>query len=341
MAKPFTSYISFGDSVSTGIYAEGQPYQSLLSQDLTPSAPAQNQIWPWFKAVNGATVIDAADSIYATQIPPGSRTLVTYIIGSTEGAAGLVNNSNNRQLWRRIQRPQIAWLAIPESRKIRAQDPRWQYTGTWLPSDDRYPGAPGLGRYATAVGSRAEVTVYGNRVVYGYTVADNTTGVVFQGVDQGQEYPPHYQNFFPSVPITGLGTARNYAPHIGWLTNLSLGYHTMWWEITTAGRVQLDWAAGLTCQNLPWVYSSGPPGYNGQPPDSQFTAGAPGWINSEAQRNAEGFWDDGLLSRWVDLAGWVDPTTGFNPGDLVHPNAEGNRQIYEAYRAALVRDGFI
>lgn len=281
--------------------------------------------------VNGGMCITQQIQIYALSVLPG--TISSYLIGpNDERVYG--TDPTRFPIYQGALTAQLAWLAIPEAKKVRGQaTAAIAYAGTWADDVATYGGT--LGRSSTTNGSTATLTLTGRHLFIATRIQDGNAGTFTLTVDGAL-----YGSYSCAAPGLIAGNL-NYAPSGIVIPNLSDGVHTVLLTVTSATAagnvVWLDWAAGSGGVRQvagPYCYSIGVP--------RMSAAGYTAFGGSEATvaeynrflRGLCGFLGYcGLNVIFVDASPYVEPTADIS-GDGIHPNDQGHRHLRDAFLEA-------
>ena len=323
------TYVSaFGDSITTGTGASNPATTGYI-----PVLARNKGLTIINNAVSGDMAADQADEIYALSITSGTQS--TYMIGTNDQE--FYTTDNLLQDFRDMMCVQLAWLAIPNSRKILGTDAvKITYAGSWSNSP-----AYGLGKYSTTNGSTATFTVYGSKIIIGSTAfpSDLAMGGTFtvkvDGVVVGS-----YTDSFRGPMTTHAGI--NYGPFAIIIPNLTLATHTVVVTVTSAtnanNQVYLDWVAGV--DNV--RQEAGPSVYVANV--IQATLYVYGGDEANIAKFCKVIKDSatylsslGLNVSMVDVNSVLDPVADLADG--LHPNDSGHLKIANSF--ATVMNGVI
>ena len=201
---------AYGDSIVRGVAASAigvTNWVALLSRDLG-GPPIVNH------GADGSQVFDQADDVFDAIIGAGS--VSTWMGVNDQHLYGA--SANRRAAFSAAHLAELAWLALPEERKIRGRSPAVERTGTWV--DNHFIYGAALGSFSTTPGSTASASLYG-RTVYVCTIqqVDNSSvvSVAVDGVGYGS-FPTR-----TAVPPTRR--QRSYGPALLRIAGLADGAH--------------------------------------------------------------------------------------------------------------------
>lgn len=330
---------AYGDSITWGVAGTSQQsngYAFLLSG--ARGWTINNN------AVNGSMVGDQTSFVYAKAVVDGTQS--TLMLGTNDFRV-YKNDAAKKERYREGHQALLAWLAIPDDRKIMAQRPnatKLVYTGTWVASP--YWGG-GLGMRSSVVGSTVSAFVYGTTVYAGVSISegDNTTfDVSVDGISYGT-----VSNVFAAGDLV-TQNGRTYLPKLIRIDGLFEGEHEVKLTVLTAaaGNLFFDWAAG----NLGNVTKDGPNLWVGNIPKlSNFGYSSLGGTdnstvaayNAIIRNNVAELAGDGLNVALVDSSSRVNNIIHLAP-DGIHPNDAGHQVIagvfLEAFNQAAKPRGY-
>jgi hypothetical protein len=335
--KPISSATinEYGDSITVNVGASipANAYAALIGT--AENAAVNNQ------AISGSQITTQIDRVYATTIAQNAQSL---ILTGYNDMRNYGTNTGQQQMYTDALKASLAWLAVPESAKIRAC--AWNgsvcvsagagvtYTGTWVHSI----AYAGLGANTAGTGT-ATVSVTGSTIYLGYIKLPTIAGSFTVAVDGGSP-----------VTVNGNlgqtdGNGRAYGGALYRVSGLNNVAHTVvisW----VSGTVYFDWIAGL-----PGPYSTvgkNPALYVGnclRMTTAGYAAGGSGSYiaGSDAaviQFNAiilaavQLLQGDGLTVTLVDAMSAYNPTTDVAV-DNIHPADAGHAKIANAFLLAM------
>lgn len=268
------------------------------------------------QAVSSAFVCDQTRFIYSTPII--SRTLTIYDIGVND-MDFYYTDVDKQAIFANEHLATIAYLSIPDNKKILANSSSVTYTGTWT------NGKYSISKQTSGNGNTATFSITGTTVIVSTTVGDGLTGgftIKIDGALQGT-----YTNGTVASMITNNGSGINYGPSIKIFTGLSNTIHTVVITTTNANAVFFDWAAGVdTTTSNPRVYVSNL--------IYQNATGNPYPINNPNVDAYNGFISNnigiltglGLNLTLIDINSVINPATDVGAFGL-HPNDAGYAKI--------------
>lgn len=312
-----TTATAFGDSITKGTTGPSDLAHSYAV--LTASAMG----WTLTNtAVDGAQAADIADQVYAVTVSGTSRAY--WLAVGVNDERTYLTNTGKRDVFKYAHLAELAWLAIPDSAKIKGTNAAWTYAGTWSNTS-----AYGLGKNSSTVNDTATVTVSGTVIYFASIIQDGQTGVYTIKVDGV------LNTTGTTVPGGTISTVngRNYAPKLYRISGLASGSHTIEIKLTSGSPVYVDWITG----NEQAGFTSGPPVYV----CNTTKLAAAGYVtyggsvtntaayNDIISANIATLVGDGLNLTPVDFFNAIDPTTDII-GDGVHINDAGNIKLKNA-----------
>lgn len=313
-AKAAGTLYAFGDSITVGLSATpGYSYVSRIAQ--AKGWVVDN------RAYNGHQVPDTAARVYG--LPVQSDTVSVWLAGFNDyrffGASPV-----GFETYRNGVMALAAWLAIPETAKVRART----LSGDWGNT-----AAYGLGRYHSTKGASLTFHVTGT-VVYVAGIAMVNGGGVFGVTVDGSPAGIGYCSG-GALSLSGVG----YSPFLVRIPGLRPGQHEVVVTVQSqVGNVFVDWVAGNIAG--PTLYLGGPlrmADYASAFVTSQnpaMTKGSDAIVRkySEATREiARQLSSDGLDVVFVDPNSRYRPELGDETQPDVHPNDQGHARIAEAF----------
>jgi hypothetical protein len=214
----------------------------------------------------------------------------------------------------------LAYMAIPEANKVRAQSPSVAYAGTW--ANSAYYGGS-WGKYSTQAGAIATFTVSGTVIyishlaVYG---AGNSMTVTVDGNNLG------------TLPCYGSigGWDVTYTQFLYRISGLANVAHTVVLTVVSdTSRAEFEWAAGIPphLHDRAEVWVGNQHYVNGV----DYTRAA---ANIETLAAVNLLRSDGLHVYHIDVYSIIQPADMY---DTSHWNAQGHAKVATAYEA-VVRD---
>ena len=230
-----TSLVSFGDSITFG-FGSSVAYPILVCRRNGWSLSTL--------AVSSNRVIDLGTPVYAQTPNASSSQNYSVMIG--------VNDANTYSavpasaiLYEDALGAELAWLAIPSTRKILGTDTvNGVETGTWVADSST---AWGIGRQSQTNGSTKTWSVTGSTIYVATKCFKSNFGaftISVDGVSQGSFSTDTPSDFDQSTYNNGAIAA----PKLVRLTGFSTGAHTVLMTVTSAtsasNKVWVDWVAG-------------------------------------------------------------------------------------------------
>ncbi|MBV8906545.1 MAG: hypothetical protein JOZ22_23135 [Acidobacteriia bacterium] len=312
------SYTSFGDSISTCSHPSSQLtcYVDMLAAEF--NLPVTK------RAVAGSQAADQADAIYSTVVSSSGRPLYTYMVGTNDNWI-YGTNPIRQGVFQSADLAELAWLAIPESHKIRGQSGEIAYRGHWANSE-YYGGS--LGKVSNSYDSKAKVSVYGSTVYVGITIQDLNQGAFTLTVDGGSLISYSASAGAGANIATHLG--RTYAPRLIRISHLVEGRHTIVLSVTSdsseTNRVWLDWVAGVSGVRQQWPLVIA----GGVLPNSGFPELATTAYSNIVVRNVAMLRRDGLNVSFAETPD-INIKTDLFRADGVHPIDSGFAKLFRAF----------
>jgi lysophospholipase L1-like esterase len=214
---------AFGDSITVGVGA---------------SAPAKSWAGLLFsnKAVSGSQAVDVGAAIQVADISQQSD--FTLMVGTNDHRSYL-NDPTKMEFFRRFYRQCVAWLLLPQ--KIKANDSRMTYTGTWGNTQ-----ANTFGKNTYQAGATATCTVNGTTVFVGYIIQNYPTS----GADAIVKIDGNVIGTLNSFGVMNSVNGATYGPACAHFDGLADGPHTVEIIQNTQGKVfYLDFIAGSAEQS--------------------------------------------------------------------------------------------
>jgi hypothetical protein len=322
---------AFGDSITDGNQSSDWPtksYRGLIA--IAKGWTVTN------KAISGGELADffeGTTGIYRTTILPTSNSfaLLGYNDMRHQGTT-----ANGLLTFQREIYSALAWLAIPTSKIVFAQNAAVAYTGTWANgliygnSISKYSNDPG----ATATLSLYGTTIYIDMLQQG-AASDRGFTITVDGVSYGTYVGAEYL-----APAT---SAIAYAPYLIRIPNLTPTMHTVVITVaagTVGHNAFFNWAAsagGYTSEVNPAVYIGNTlrmADYSGYSPFNQGSDDAVRQFNQIIAAAVRNLSDDGLNIAYVDACANYNTATDIYTDD-VHPIDLGHSHIADAFLSAM------
>jgi hypothetical protein len=310
---------AFGDSITVGYSATGM--MGFAQQIANAKGWTLDN-----RAFNGTQVPDIAPQVYS--VSPSSDSVSIYLAGFNDfrywGA-----DPSGKQTYRDGLLAMGAWLAIPESAKVRAQAA--VASGSWQPTGV-YGGA--LGRYSATKGDSLTFQTVAGSVVYvaGIAMQNPVGGIVGVTVDG---IPSAVGHCFGSAPTN---SQIGYSPFVLRIPGLRPVPHTVVVTVQSTGTSFVDWV-GVNTPG-PRLYLAGPlrMGQYATAQLQEFDHGTA--VLSQAYEAitkgvADQLRNDGLDVTFVPVNESYAPTLGDNIPPDVHPNDNGHAHIARAFLDAM------
>lgn len=326
-----TTATAFGDSITVGDGSTSGPNSYIELIAAARGWTITNE------AVSSTQAADCATDLFQHVVADDSQTLL--MIGTND--ARVYNSDTVLQgVYKRAHLALAAWAAIPDARKVYAQDAA--STGSWTNNAGAYGG--GLAVYSTSVGATRTFTVYGTVVYLCSLLQDDNTStftVAVDGVTVGT-----YSNGTAGAVSLETYLGLDYAPNLIRIPGLSEGEHTVVVTVaSSAGSnpyVHLLWAAGnqghnskdgpnVWVGNIPRLNSTGYATLGGS--DAIFAV-----YNAIVRANVNTLATDGLNVGLVDSASRLLPASDLDP-DGIHPDDSGHQKIADAFLEAINQIG--
>lgn len=325
-----TVYNSFGDSISSGTGAApaSASFVNLIAAD---SNAVVNNL-----AISGEMACDMGQNeiFNLTPLSLTSNSFNTMMVGTNEAAQKGVGTYE--AVYKNCHQSELAWLAVPASYKVYAQNAACVQAGTWAVDSSIITG---IAEKSTTNGSTltCSVPTYGGAVYLWYQQKDSNGGVFTYAVDGGSAVSV---NAFTSPAIaTGNGGTLG----IGYvrLTGIASGTHSIVFTVTSAtsaSNIVSIYSVGTAPQlyyaNQNTVFSSGL-----IPEESLANNAATLAYDADAQADALLLAGDGLPIRFAPIQPYF---TAMCPGatsacmfNSLHPNNAGHELIHEAFGAIM------
>lgn len=315
------TYNAYGDSLTAGFGATSS----------FPALIANRKGWTLFNyAADGACAWDQGAVAFNKTVTENQRFSVMLGINDQRRySTGISKRANFALALREI----VAWLAIPNSKKINAQDASVSYTGSWI--NTVVFGA--WGRNSQTVGSTATFTVVGI-TVYIASLQQESQNAGFAVTIDGVTKSP------TSADGTGMMTfnGATYGPTLYRYDGLSDGSHTVVLTVTGdgAGRTHFLWAAGNEPNGSQVFVGTATRSTQGFYDANGGSAENVAAYNLEIARVVNELRSDGLNVTLVDSHGAIDPATDLQP-DGIHPNDVGQGNLADVFEAAMNGDSVL
>jgi lysophospholipase L1-like esterase len=322
---------AFGDSITDGNQSSDWPtksYRGLIAiakgWTVTNKAISGGELADFFEGVNG---------IYRTTILPTSNSfaLLGYNDMRHQGTT-----ANGLLTFQREIYSALAWLAIPTSKIVFAQNAAVAYTGTWA-NGLIYGNA--ISKYSNDPGATATLSLYGTTIYIDMlqqgAASDRGFTITVDGVSYGTYVGAEYL-----APAT---SALAYAPYLIRIPNLTPTVHTVVITVATgtAGHnAFFNWAAsagGYTSEVNPAVYVGNTlrmADYSTYAPFNQGSDAAVRQFNQIIAAAVRDLSDDGLNIAYVDACANYNIATDIYT-DGVHPIDLGHSHIADAFLSAM------
>jgi hypothetical protein len=268
------------------------------------------------QAVSSAFILDQTRFIYNT--PVISRTLSIYDLEIND-MNFYYTDVDKQAIFANEHLATVAYLAIPDSKKILANSSAVTYVGTWT------AGKYAISKQTSGSGNTATFTISGTTVIVSTTVGDGFTGAFTIKIDGSTVGT--YTNGTVASMATNNGSGITFGPSIKMFTGLSNTAHTVVITTTNANAVYFDWAAGVdTSTPNPSVFvmntiyqsATGNP-YPINNPNVDL-------YNSFVTSNISTLTGLGLNVTLIDVNSVINPATDV-AGFGLHPNDAGYAKI--------------
>lgn len=316
------TYVSATTAVS-GINVFGTSYEGPGFGSTNPSTlawvPQVKNATGWIinnQAVSSAFVLDQTRFIYNTPIV--SRTLSIYDLEIND-MNFYYTDVDKQAIFANEHLATVAYLAIPDSKKILANSSAVTYVGTWT------AGKYAISKQTSGNANTATFTISGTTVMVSTTVGDGLTGAFTIKIDGSTVGT--YTNGTVASMATNNGSGITFGPSIKMFTGLSNTAHAVVITTTNANAVFFDWAAGIdTTTPNPWVFvantiyqsATGNP-YPINNPNVDL-------YNSFVTSNISTLTGLGLNVTLIDVNSVINPATDV-AGFGLHPNDAGYAKI--------------
>lgn len=310
VAGPLTM---FGDSTGGGIVSNVASQLGVTADD---------------QSVSGDQAADQATHVYSYS----PTTPHAFIMGTGINDERVYGTDANRlRIMADAESALVAWLALPESQKIRMASAAPALTGSGWTLTQVY----GLGRRSNMVGDTATVTIAGRTLYVGVLQQDGQTGAADLYIDG---------RYITSITCYGQGGAliatqngTSYTAKLIRVPNLPAGSHTVSIVNRSGGLVYLDWVGGTdgavsTARPVVFVGNC-IPGAFGYPSGGSDAAVAA--VNTWIKALVEQLADDGLNVHLVDLFSAITDPPNDISSDGIHPTAQGYSKLFTAYTTAI------
>jgi hypothetical protein len=316
------TYVSATTAVS-GINVFGTSYEGPGFGSTNPSTlawvPQVKNATGWVvnnQAVSSAFVLDQTRFIYNTPIV--SRTLSIYDLEIND-MNFYYTDADKQAIFANEHLATVAYLAIPDSKKILANSSAVTYTGTWT------AGKYAISKQTSGNGNTATFTISGTTVMVSTTVGDGLTGAFTIKIDGSTVGT--YTNGTVASMATNNGSGITFGPSIKMFTGLSNTAHTVVITTTNANAVFFDWAAGVdTSTPNPSVFVTNTIYQNATGNPYPINNANVDLYNSFVTNNISTLTGLGLNVTLIDVNSVINPATDVT-GFGLHPNDAGYAKI--------------
>jgi hypothetical protein len=234
-ALPYTTSVVnfYGDSITTGVGAS-------ITANAWAYLLAARMGWTMgMQAISGCSIMDWIINAYNQTINNDS---ISVVLPGFNDARYVGGNAAQQAAYKSALYAALAYLAIPDSQKIKANDARVTYAGTWAAS-----GVRSYGKFTNYQSSTATFVVNGSAVYCSVIQQLGNGGIVqvtIDGVNMGSF------NLQTSVGNGGAVSTINYMPTLLRFAGLSDGKHTVVLtktdatDVSNGHAVSIDWVAG-------------------------------------------------------------------------------------------------
>jgi lysophospholipase L1-like esterase len=314
-------YTAFGDSITVGSGATvgANAYVSLVAAGRDSIITNEGQ--------GGTQITTQIDNILATTIGPYSAS--TILTGYNDMRC-YGTDATKQATYSATLASALAWLALPESHKVRGTSAAVTYTGAWTAI------AQGrVGKYSATAGATASFSLTGTTIYVSYLRYTGTAGNFTVTIDGGAPV-----TVSANVGVTDC-VSRAFSEGLYRVTGLSAGAHTV--VLTqVSNTLYFDWAAGFNAPGkltAPFVYIGNCLRMNatGYAAGSPFNAGsdtAVSQFNALIQTAISTLFSDGLAVLSVDASALYDPSADVYT-DNIHPNDQGHAKIAAAFLTVM------
>lgn len=301
---------AFGDSITEGVGASvpAKAWRNVLAAALGQAITSL--------AHSGDMVADQTDEVLSASVAVGDTSIICLGVNDQRIYG---SDAAKRCYFRKGLAAHVAWLALGSKVTARSVG---NETGTW-----ENTGVFGIGRCGRTAGAKKTFQVSGSTVYLSHLIQNGQAGafdVRIDGVLVG--------SFVTAANMTTYH-GQTYGPQLLRFAGLSAGVHTVEVEVTSAGRVYIEWVAGNDQAVLPKVYvgnviKAAPP-YTAGGSDANVDA-----YNQEISAMVAEFAADGLCVTLVDVCARLNVTSDLS-SDGLHPSDAGHAKIAAAYQEAL------
>lgn len=297
----------------------------------------------------GGSIMDITYPLMGTAAAP------RYAVSGGDEAVALMGYNDQRRngsdavlvrSYRAALMAMSAWLTVPDSQKIFANDSRVSYSGTWSATTVRN----GDWRFTETNGAYAEADVEGSAIylvvlqqtVFGATVEVEVDGESLAVVDLGADIGNGGQLKWSGGVLDAGGVPLNFQPHCIRIAGLSRGKHTV--RLTKLGGTQLHLGAiftnGSAAKESARLYlgnplRSSPAGAAiGTAPNLNYSDLGNRMHSEATEQVVRLLRSDGLDVRLVDANSAWDPIED-PASDDIHPPASGHIAIANAFVRAM------
>jgi hypothetical protein len=315
-------YVSATTAVS-GINVFGTSYEGPGFGSTNPSilawVPKVKNATGWVinnQAVSSAFILDQTRFIYNTPIV--SRTLSIYDLEIND-MNFYYTDVDKQAIFANEHLATVAYLAIPDSKKILANSSAVTYTGTWT------AGKYAISKQTSGNANTATFTISGTTVMVSTTVGDGLTGAFTIKIDGS--IVGTYTNGTAASMATNNGSGITFGPSIKMFTGLSNTAHTVVITTTNANAVFFDWAAGIdTSTPNPSVFVMNTIYQNATGNPYPINNANVDLYNSFVTSNINTLTGLGLNVTLIDVNSVINPATDVT-GFGLHPNDAGYAKI--------------
>ena len=332
-----TNVNAYGDSITNGVGATTPATGGWLALLADRMGWVLNN-----EAISGGSIMDWIVNAYARAITSDS---ISVVLPGFNDQRYVGSDAAKQAAYKDALMAAVAYLAIPDTKRIKANGPSVSYTGTWATSPVRSYGKYTNNQNATATFPVSGSTVYIS--VIQQTGNGGVMNVTIDGVDYGD------YDLQASVGNGGAVSSINYMPKLLRFGNLGEGKHTVVLkkvDATDAGgghAINIDWVAGdaPAAGGQPRVYVGSTlrmnaTGAAGGSPYNQYTEAVNRRFQAMAEDVCRTLAGDGLEVRFLRTSGAYDPDQSAQVNaDNIHPSDTGHSNLYNVFFKAMANLG--
>lgn len=300
---------AFGDSITVGVGASSPAFGYINRETEILNIPITN------KGVNADCTWDCAQKVFNETIEINE---VSQIMIGTNDSRRYGTTSNNLDTFKRAHLALLAWLAIPEIGRLRANNPLLTYTGTWA-TGTAY--GSNFVRVASAPGAKVSMSFTGTCVYACFTRQFGATSTGTVRIDG---------NVVGSITSAGYNQVTNngldYGPSLYRFSGLSNTTHTIEFTVDSASGAQALAFEGFAVPSASLTRKLNVINIPRQTAAGGGVDATNAAYNALVLENVNLLKSDGLKITLADAATVINPATDL-AADGLHPNDAGHLKI--------------